>query len=51
MANLLGQATNAVDGDHAARIIQAALGIVSDDALNYCGFRILAHRQAAGWHA
>jgi hypothetical protein len=31
MANLLEQAINCSDGDHAAKIIQYALGIESDD--------------------
>ena len=35
MANLLEQAINSDDGDHAARIIQEALGIESDDVANY----------------
>jgi hypothetical protein len=36
MTNLLEQATNSNDGDDAARIIQAALGIQSDEVANYC---------------
>ena len=36
MTNLLGQAINADDGDRAAKIIQDALGIESDDVANYC---------------
>jgi hypothetical protein len=36
MTNLLDQAINNDDGDCAARIIQAALGIESDDVANYC---------------
>jgi hypothetical protein len=35
MTNLLEQAINADDGDHAAKIIQEALGIESDDVANY----------------
>jgi hypothetical protein len=35
MANLLEQAINCSDGDHAAKIIQHALGIESDDVANY----------------
>jgi hypothetical protein len=36
MTNLLEQAINFEDADRAARIIQDALGIESDDAVNYC---------------
>jgi hypothetical protein len=36
MANLLEQAFNCDDGDLAAKIIQSALGIESDDVANYC---------------
>jgi len=36
MSNLLAQAINCDDGDRAARIIQDALGIESDDVVNYC---------------
>ena len=36
MANLLAQAINCNDADQAARIIQEALGIESDDVVNYC---------------
>jgi uncharacterized protein HemY len=36
MTNLLHQAIDCDDGDHAARIIQDALGIESDDVVNYC---------------
>jgi uncharacterized protein HemY len=36
MTNLLQQAINCDDADHAARIIQDALGIESDDVVNYC---------------
>ena len=36
MTNLLEQAINSNDADHAARLIQAALGIQSDEAANYC---------------
>ena len=35
MLNLLEQATDSDDGDRAARIIQDALGIESDDVANY----------------
>ncbi len=35
MPNLLEQAINTDDGDRAARIIQDALGIESDDVANY----------------
>ena len=35
MANLLEQAIKCNDGDHAAKIIQRALGIESDDVANY----------------
>ena len=35
MSNLLEQAINSNDGDRAAKIIQAALGIESDDVANY----------------
>ncbi len=36
MSNLLEQAINADDGERAAKIIQDALGIESDDVANYC---------------
>ena len=36
MTNLLEQAINSNDADHAARIIQDALGIQSDEVANYC---------------
>jgi hypothetical protein len=36
MTNLLQQAINCDDSDRAARIIQDALGIESDDVANYC---------------
>ena len=36
MTNLLEQAINCDDGDRAAKIIQDALGIESDDVVNYC---------------
>jgi hypothetical protein len=36
MTNLLEQAINCNDGDHAAKINQGALGIESDDVANYC---------------
>jgi hypothetical protein len=35
VTNLLEQAINSNDGDRAAKIIQAALGIQSDDVANY----------------
>src|SRR5262249_61974279 len=35
MTNLLEQAISCGDGDQAAKIIQQALGIESDDVLNY----------------
>ena len=35
MTNLLEQAINSNDGDHAAKLIQSALGIQSDDVVNY----------------
>ena len=35
MTNLLEQAISSDDGDRAAEIIKEALGIESDDALNY----------------
>jgi len=36
VTNLLEQAINCDDGDRAAKIIQDALGIESDDVANYC---------------
>jgi hypothetical protein len=36
MTNLLQQAINCDDGDRAAKLIQDALGIDSDDVVNYC---------------
>jgi uncharacterized protein HemY len=36
MTNLLAQAINCDDPDQAARIIRDALGIESDDMVNYC---------------
>ena len=36
MTNLLEQAINCDDADRAARIIREALGIESDDVVNYC---------------
>jgi uncharacterized protein HemY len=36
MTNLLQQAINCNDANRAARIIQDALGIESDDVVNYC---------------
>jgi hypothetical protein len=35
VTNLLEEAINCSDGDRAAKIIQAALGIESDDVANY----------------
>ena len=35
MTNLLEQAINSNDGDHAAKLIQSALGIQGDDVVNY----------------
>jgi hypothetical protein len=36
MRNLIEQAINSNDGDHAAKMIRDALGIESDDVVNYC---------------
>jgi hypothetical protein len=36
MTNLLQQAIDCDDGDHAAKLIHDALGIESDDVVNYC---------------
>jgi uncharacterized protein HemY len=36
MTNLLEQAINSNNGDHAAKLIQDALGIETDDVVNYC---------------
>jgi hypothetical protein len=36
MPNLLTQAINCDDADRAAKIIQDALGIETDDVVNYC---------------
>jgi hypothetical protein len=36
MTNLLDQAIGCDEGDRAAKIIQHALGIESDDVANYC---------------
>ena len=36
MANLLEQAINCDNGDLAAKIVQDALGIESDDVASYC---------------
>ena len=36
MTNLLEKAINCDDGDRAAKMIQDALGIESDDVANYC---------------
>ena len=35
MSNLLERAIDCNDGEHAAKIIQDALGIESDDVVNY----------------
>ena len=36
MSNLIQQAIESDDGEHAAKIIQQALGIESDDVIGYC---------------
>jgi uncharacterized protein HemY len=36
MTNLLEQAINCNDGDHAAKMIRDALGIETDDVANFC---------------
>ena len=36
MSNLIQQAIESGDGEHAAKIIQQALGIESDDVIGYC---------------
>ncbi len=36
MTKLLAQKINSDDADHAAKIIRDALGIESDDVVNYC---------------
>ena len=36
MPNLLEQAINTDDAEHAAKLIKQALGIESDDVVNYC---------------
>jgi hypothetical protein len=36
MSNLLAEAINRDDTNHAAKIIRDALGIESDDGVNYC---------------
>ena len=36
MSNLIQQAIESDDGEHAAKIIQRALGIESDDVVDYC---------------
>ena len=36
MSNLLAQAINCDDPDRAAKMIRDALGIESDDVVNYC---------------
>ena len=57
MSNLLEQAIDSNDGDRAAKIIQAALGVESDDVANYVFPERLAgrprearpdHRRVAG---
>jgi len=35
LTNLLEEAINSNDGDHAAKVIQEALGIESDEVANY----------------
>jgi len=47
MANLLEQAINSNDGDHAAKLIQNALGIESDSVANYCFPKSMAERSRA----
>jgi len=49
LANLLEQAIQCNDGDHAAKIIQHALGIESDDVANYV-FPLAARPGAACPH-
>ena len=49
MANLLEHAIECNDGDHAAKIIQHALGIESDDVANYV-FPLAARPGAACPH-
>jgi hypothetical protein len=48
MTNLLQQAINCDDADRAARIIRDALGIESDDVVNYC-FPNSGDVAARGW--
>jgi uncharacterized protein HemY len=36
MSNLIEQAIESDDGEQAAKILQRALGIESDDVINYC---------------
>jgi hypothetical protein len=36
MTNLIAEAINSDDPDRAAKLIQDALGIESDDVVNYC---------------
>jgi hypothetical protein len=36
MSNLIEKAIDCSDGEQAAKIIQSALGIESDDVANYC---------------
>jgi uncharacterized protein HemY len=36
MSNLIEQAINCENGEQAAKIIKQALGIESDDVVNYC---------------
>jgi hypothetical protein len=47
MTNLLAEAIACDDPDRAARIIRDALGIESDDVVNYCFPDIVAHRHAS----
>ena len=44
MTNLLERAISADDADRAAKIIQSALGIESDEVANYCFPKELAQR-------
>ena len=44
MTNLLEEAINSNDGDHAAKVIQEALGIESDEVANY----VFGKRSRAG---
>jgi hypothetical protein len=45
MSNLLEEAINSDNADHAAKIIQNVLGIESDDVANYCFPKKLAQRR------